>query len=238
MPGGLAGGAGRPGAARWTNVPLLDSGMALERELKFSVLDPRVPALVELEAALSASGFRATSAPEQDVHDHYFDDDAGSLHAAGVALRRRRQGDEAWAGIKAGGEQDGALHVREELEVAMASAALDAPWPDAILERLAGIVEPEALVPKVELETHRVCFLIHSGEDAVAMLSFDAVTARAPGAERDALFDEVEIEALVERTSRADLEGIAEAVDGLVRLTPNPVNKLERAEALLLLATW
>ena len=123
------------------------------------------------------------------------------------------------------------------MELPVTGAGPDAAWPDAILARLEGLVEPAALGPGVELDTTRVLFRLLRDGNEVAQLAFDAVSARAPGAERSAYFDEVEIEA-GEGTTRADLELIAEAVDGVVKLTPNPVNKLERAAALLLLATW
>ncbi|HKI55535.1 MAG TPA: CYTH domain-containing protein [Trueperaceae bacterium] len=215
---------------------LLDSGVPQERELKFSVLDPRVPAMDELAAALAP--LQVAAAPEQAILDRYYEDDAGSLHGAGLALRRRRVGERAWATLKGRGVRQGAFHQREELELPLTSAAEAAPWPEAVTERLAGIADPAALTPRVELETARVPFVIRKQGADVAVLSFDAVTARAPGGERSALFDEVEIEALSEATSQADLEGIGEAVDGLVHLTPNPISKLERAEALLLLASW
>ncbi len=211
--------------------------MPLERELKFSVLDAYVPSLTELRAALGPTPFDAEAASVQDLQDRYYDDDAGSLRDAGLGLRRRRLGDRVWVGLKAVGQTDAALHRREELEVPMPATAGEDAWPDAILERLPVGVDPAGLRPRVELETTRVPFRILHGDRQVAQLGFDAVTARSPGSDRSASFDEVEIEAL-DGVDRDDLDRIAEAVDGLVALTPNPVNKLERAAALLLLATW
>jgi hypothetical protein len=54
------------------------------------------------------------------------------------------------------------------------------------------------------------------------------VRARTPGAERSAHFDEAEVEALGDARA-AVLEGAAELVDEVVRLTPSPVTKLQRA---------
>ncbi len=210
--------------------------MPLERELKFSVLDAYVPSLSEVRAALAATPFEVEASPVQELHDRYFDDEGGSLKSAGLALRRRRLGAKSWAGLKAAGTSDAGLFERDELEVPLADAD-GAPWPDVIVQRLTGLVDVDALEPRVELHTTRVPFRVLRDGAAIAELGFDAVAARTPGAERSAFFDEVEIEAR-EGTARADLEQIAEAVDGLVKLTPNPVNKLERAAALLLLATW
>lgn len=211
--------------------------MPLERELKFSVLDASVPSLDEVRAALAPTPFEVEPAPVQELHDRYFDDDAGRLRSAGLALRRRRVGGNSWAGLKAAGSFDDGLHERDELEIPVTDTGDDAGWPEALLQRLAGLVEIGALEPRLELETTRVPFRVLRDGEAIAELGFDAVAAREPGAERSAFFDEVEIEARGGAT-RADLEQIAEAVDGLVKLTPNPVNKLERAAALLLLATW
>ena len=211
--------------------------MPLERELKFSVLDAYVPSLSELRAALEPTPFDADAAPVQELEDRYYDDDTGSLRDAGLALRRRRLGERLWAGLKAAGELDAALHQREELELPLTGSADEPAWPDAILERLRGVVDPAELRPRVDLATTRVLFRIRRGDEEIAQLGFDAVSARTPGSERSAFFDEVEIEAR-EGADRADLERIAEAVDGLVQLTPNPVNKLERAAALLQMATW
>ena len=216
--------------------------MPLERELKFSVLDPYVPSLTELRAALAPTGFDAEAAPVQELEDRYYDDDAGSLRDAGLALRTRRLADRVWAGLKADGATEAALHEREELEVPIvgddvAGDGVANAWPEAVVERIRQVVDAAALRPRIELETTRVPFRILHGDRAIAELGFDAVTARSPGSERSASFDEVEIEAR-DGVDRATLERIAEAVDGLVKLTPNPVNKLERAAALLLLATW
>ena len=211
--------------------------MPLERELKFSVLDAYVPSLSEVRAALAAIPFEAEKAPVQELRDRYYDDDAASLRRAGLALRRRRLDGKTWAGLKAAGSVDEGLHERDEWEFPMADSDADADWPETLVQRLSGHVEIGELEPRIELETTRTLFRVLRDGEVVAELGFDAVAARAPGAERSAFFDEVEIEARG-ATTRADLEQIAEAVDGLVKLTPNPVNKLERAAALLLLATW
>ncbi|MEJ2288912.1 MAG: CYTH domain-containing protein, partial [Deinococcales bacterium] len=104
--------------------------MPVERELKFSVLDAYVPSLSELRAALAPTPFEAEAAPVQELHDRYYDDDAGSLRSAGLALRRRRLGGKAWAGLKAAGSTDDGLHERDEWEVPMSGSGADAGWPE------------------------------------------------------------------------------------------------------------
>jgi len=210
--------------------------MALERELKFSLLDPYVPALPELLAALEGTPFEVAAAPLEEQHDRYFDDDAGGLRAAGWALRRRQLDGRGWATLKAAGSVQGALHEREELELPLAEGD-DPPWPGPIRDRIDPLVDVDGLRPRVELRTSRVRFAILRDGAEVATLSFDAVEARAPGGERSALFDEVEIEARGD-LPEVELRAIGQAIEDLVRLTPSAVSKLERAEALLLLATW
>lgn len=211
--------------------------MALERELKYSVLDGYVPALSELRAVLATTPYRVEAAPVQEITDRYYDDDAGSLRGAGLALRRRTVGGSSFATLKEAGASDAALHERDELELPVDTASGGGSWPDAILARLPDPLRTTGLRVRVELATTRVRFHLQRGDRPVVEIAFDAVMARLPGAERSAHFDEVEIEAL-DDVGRDELETVAQAVDGVVKLTPNPVDKLERAAALLLLATW
>jgi inorganic triphosphatase YgiF len=164
------------------------------------------------------------------VHvDRYYDDDAGALAAAGVALRRRETGGTTLAAVKTLGTVEGALHVRDEIE----AAVVGDDWPVPIARRLAEHVALWQLRPRVELTTERTTYqVVHEGRP-VALLAFDEVRARTPGAEREALFAEAEVEALGDPTSDAVLAGAAEVVERVVRLTPSAVTKLQRAEALL-----
>ena len=203
--------------------------MPAERELKFSLVDPPPPE-AELAAA-AAPGPYAFLLQGTAVHvDHYYDDDAGALAAAGVALRRRTEAGATLAALKTLGTVVGALHVRDELEVPMAGD----DWPVPVARRLAEHVALWQLRPRVELTTERTTYrVVHEGRP-VALLAFDEVRARTPGAEREALFAEAEFEALGD-VDAAVLEGAAEVVERVVRLTPSAVTKLQRAEALLVL---
>lgn len=203
----------------------------LERELKFSVMDDP-PSPGELEAISQDGPFRFVEAGVSLHADRYFDDPAGSLATAGLSLRqRRRSGEQTLATVKSLGQTHGALHLREELEVPMVGE----DWPMAIARRLTAHVALYQLRPLLDLETLRSDYhVLHQGRP-VALLSFDRVSARSPGSEREALFGEVEIEARVGTDEQLLLEA-AELVGTLVRLNPSGVSKLERAEALLSLA--
>lgn len=209
--------------------------MSLERELKFSLTDAP-PSSPELHDAFRGSPFRLEDGGTATLLDRYFDDDARSLRRSGLALRRRSNGSVETATLKSRGTVRGALHEREELE---AVARADA-WPDAVVARLRGHLPGGmgALAPRVELDVTRTTYRVHGPDGALAVLSFDDVSARTLGSERDALFREAELEA-THGTEVEVLERIVERLERVVTLAPSGVNKLERAEALLALgATW
>lgn len=202
--------------------------MAIERELKFSLMDPYAPEPEDLAEAFRGSDVRAVPLPEQDVRDRYFDDRARTLRRAGMALRERTVEGRRLATLKTRGRVDGALHEREELEL----PAEGGGWPADIAARLPAALRLDALEPLLEVRSLRRRFHLHEGGEPVAVLSFDAVEARAPGSEQSAHFDEVELEA--EAGIAADrLHAIAERLAAVVQLTATGTTKLERAEALL-----
>ena len=206
----------------------------VERELKFSLVDPPPPPPVVV--ALGRSGPYAFVEAGAGVHrDRYYDGDAGQLRRAGWALRQRRtlapdDGDEPTvvATLKGAGHVDGALHVREEIEAPMEGRV----WPLPVARRVAEHVALRDVRPQLTLEVDRASYRVTFEGRAVASLSFDQVTVRMPGSDRSAHFDEVEIEALGDQGADA-LQGIVELLDAMVRLTPSSVSKLERAAALL-----
>ncbi|MDA0700565.1 MAG: CYTH domain-containing protein [bacterium] len=161
-------------------------------------------------------------------HDRYFDDDAGHLRDAGLALRQRRTAGGELATLKGAGQVDGAWHRREELEAAMHGD----DWPVAIARRLAEHMALWRLRPQLELDVERTSYRVVFSGRPVATLVFDRVTARLPGADRTAHFDEAEIEAL-DDVDLPVLEGAAALLDALVRLTPSSATKLARAVAVL-----
>ncbi len=203
--------------------------MPAERELKFSLVDPAPPEAELL--AVAAPGPYAFVPQGTAVHvDRYYDDDAGALATAGVALRRREAADGTLAALKTLGTVVGALHVRDEVEAPMEGD----DWPTPVARRLAEHVALWQLRPRVEVATERTTYRVVFEGRPVALLAFDEVRARRPGGEREALFAEAELEALGE-VDEAVLVGAAEVVEQLVRLTPSAVTKLQRAEALLVL---
>jgi triphosphatase len=201
----------------------------LERELKFSLVDD-FPETNELAQCFKQAGFELVVKPTQKQFDTYYDDSEQHLRKADAALRRRKVDGRSLATFKGKGSKDGALHQREEIEESMLGGA----WPESILERLQSITHPEHLKETLELSTIRQRYLIRQKEKDLAILSFDKVSAHYPKSKPQVDFEEIEIEAI--DGSDEDLHAIAQTLMQLLPLSPNSVNKLERAEVLLQLS--
>lgn len=201
--------------------------MPTERELKFSLIDD-VPSNEELQAVFKQAGFELVSQGTQKHFDVYFDDAKESLKQAGMALRKRRAGGKVLATLKANAAVSNDLHEREEIEEVMFGSS----WPDDIFKRVETRTDPWSLVERLELATIRTRYLVKRKGTDLAILFFDAVTANYPGDFDTVSFEEVEVEA-VGTLGEAELRRVADTLDRLIKLTPNSINKLERAEALL-----
>jgi inorganic triphosphatase YgiF len=204
--------------------------MATELELKFSLVDD-VPSPDELQTVFKQAGYELVSRGTQKHFDVYFDDDNHSLRNAGIALRKRRNSGKVLATLKANANVSGGLHEREEVEEMM----LGSNWPEVIYKRLETVTDPWGLTERLELANIRTRYIIKYKGNDLAILSFDAVTANNPGVFDTVTFEEVEIEA-VGNASETELRAIADVLEKLIKLTPNSVNKTERAEALLSLS--
>jgi inorganic triphosphatase YgiF len=203
--------------------------VATELEYKFT-LEGDVPDIVApdgaaLEALLRPAGFGMEARPLRLQHDRYFDSRTGALELAGLALRLRSFGETRLVTLKRKGRGQDGLHRREELELPFTG-----DWPEGLREALRGL-DPGSLEPVADLFAERRRFVITREERALAELSFDAVRAVRPGGGASAFFREVELEALTaDAETPAHLAGV---LQGGLRLSPNAVNKLERARALL-----
>ncbi|MBA2668668.1 MAG: CYTH domain-containing protein [Trueperaceae bacterium] len=206
--------------------------MPIERELKFSLLDPP-PAGSELVAAFRGSAFALEERGTHSQIDHYYDDDGGSLRRAGLALRRRQRDGSIVAALKTQGRVEGAVHEREELE----APVVDGRWPTPIayaLEERLGAGVADTVTPRIELTTVRTEYAALEGGRRVASVVFDDVEARYPGSDRSAHFREAEIEASPGIRLQT-LEALADRLERIVTLTPSGATKLQRAELVLLL---
>ena len=201
--------------------------MPTERELKFSLLED-IPSFEELTEVFRTSGYTLSAQETLQQHDRYYDDAAGTLKGRGLALRRRSLNGETLATLKRQGEVTGALHERLEIELPMTGG----DWPGQVIRPVSTLTDPAKLRIQLELITERLNYSVAKNGTALALLSFDDVSANYPQSEQSVHFTEAEVEALGDTTTEA-LQDIADLVDRVVRLTPNPVNKVARAEALL-----
>lgn len=218
--------------------------MALERELKYSSPEGVVPALQELLAALAPLGAGATELGARQQTDVYFDDPAGTVQGAGMALRIRTTGGARVATLKSRGSVIDGVHERDEFEVALPPAAAGAPqeWPAGFATHLPH-TDMSQLQPRMLISTLRHRFTLLQDGAPVAELAFDEVACR-PAAEvalsysiDEVLFHEVELEALVtgsrQPVSAERLSEYGAALQGLLPLYPSDITKLERAATLL-----
>ncbi|MDQ3396237.1 MAG: CYTH domain-containing protein [Deinococcota bacterium] len=203
--------------------------MALEVEFKYALQDK--PGSPEVTAALERAGFSVQPKGSRTQKDVYFDDASQTLARAGLALRQRTVAEgevdeEQLATLKVAGTVDGGLHQREEIEVPMLAG-----WPEAVGERLRGIVEVSILEPSLTLYTERHRWLVAQNGEPLAELSFDEVRAERPGHAGGARFLELELEAI--GGAAEDLRRIAGALERGLSLTANTLTKPARARALL-----
>lgn len=207
--------------------------MSRERELKFSTTSEHVPATAELAPALERAGFELGQPALVQIRDRYFDDARASLARAGLALRRRMAEGRMVATLKDRGTVRDGMHDRSELELPLPQHG----WPDAIAERVSVVTDPQSLKPYTVIDTEQCRWAVTREGRSVAVLTFDAVTAKQQHGERTVHFNEVEIEA-VGAVQEEELRRIAGAVAEVVPLTPSDTTKLERARTLLLLGGW
>ncbi len=201
--------------------------MPVERELKFSLLED-FPSFEELAPVFAAAGYSLSPPETVEQHDRYYDDAERTLNGYGLALRKRKVDGRTLATLKRPGSVSGALHERDEIEVPFSGD----DWPSVVFRPLSTLVDPAALRSQIDLSTVRTNFQVARGGRNLATLSFDTVSAEYPGGAQSVHFSEAELEA-AEGTSAGELQAVADLVDTVVRLTPNAVDKLTRAEALL-----
>lgn len=211
--------------------------MSVETEAKYSLATDDRPTHEELSAAFHAVGYAVTQGFETVHVDRYFDDPRNSLGRAGLALRTRTSDGAVAATIKTLGSVDGAVHVRDEIELPVPpdASAWD-PWPGPIADRIRMVTDPRSLRGRYELTTVRhVIAVLHDGQP-VATVSFDDVTATTVGSDRSVRWNELEIEArsdLDEDRSREALATSAAAIERCLPLVPTSSTKLERARVTL-----
>ncbi len=203
--------------------------MMRERELKYNYAEDNIPLYEELFVIFEGSELEPAQAITLNIQDSYLDTPDAHLEHSGLALRYRLQNGEKLATLKTRGDTQGALHSREELELAAHDGL-----PAAILERLP--VGETDLNVQIVLNTERLSYPLLLKGKPIAMLAFDKVSACIPDSDTSVEFHELEIEAIGSTPDR-DLEAIAAHLAKHLTLSQGSVTKLERSRVLLSLGT-
>ena len=207
----------------------------MEIELKYAV--PNRETFDRLLTLTALGGYALRQAGEQRLADHYLDTRERAVLRGGYALRLREdQGGGPWLGTLNGlGGAAGALHEREELELAVPPGAAPDAWPAGPVRdlalRLAG-GEPLAELFTLRQLRHKRSVMAQSegaAPRAAAEFSLDQVTTTVAGHEQTAY--ELEIE-LRPDGAPADLDALGAALAAF-ELRPEPHSKFQRALALL-----
>jgi CHAD domain-containing protein len=209
----------------------------MEIEAKFAL--PDAETLRHLQAIDHLAGFALSTGQIKQIRDTYLDTADRLILAAGYACRRRERGEEVLITLKGLGGAEGAVHRREELQVALPS---DQPpterfdvahheWPASpVRDRVLQLIGEAPLAPLVDLQQTRVVRLVSQGERPVAELSLDEVHLAAD--EREQTYFELEAE-LAPQGSEDDLTTIVTCLQDEWGLEPETRSKFERALAFL-----
>ena len=200
--------------------------MPPEQTLKFSLLEDSFPSFADLKLAFEAAGYNLSKKDTRQQHDRYYDDVNRTLKRQGLILRRRTVNAQTLATLKRHDADDDTAE-RAELEMSLT----DGQWPSSISRRVSLVTDPANLRSVLDINTHRAQYRVEKDRLECALLSFDEVSAGYPLSEQSVHFNNAELEAV--SADDETLKDIADLLDSIVRLSPNSVDGLERAEALL-----
>ena len=202
----------------------------MEVEAKFRV--PNRAVYREMLRLRQVGRYAIVPGPRVRVADRYFDTADGRLLAGGYSCRLRTQDGAVVATLKGLGGSVGAVHRRDEREIALPALLLDpAQWPasparDLALELAAGA----ALEPLFDLQQTRGKADLMDGPRRVAEWSLDEV--RAVVGQRPAFYYELEVE-LGPEGADADLEVVTRELQAQFALEPERNSKFIRGLEML-----
>jgi inorganic triphosphatase YgiF len=207
---------------------------AVEAELKYTASDERP--LLELQGA-PALGPAHLGAPRMTLElDRYVDTVDLRLSAARWACRLRERDGRTIVSLK-GPPQHGAgevVHRRDEVEGPAGQGLDPLTWPASpARDRLLAFTGGGELVERFRLQQERTERSVTLGEMPVGVLSLDRVRVLHRGAEAGRMYVvelELDSAALAVGFDHRPLAHAFERVPGLI---PDPLNKLERALAVL-----
>ena len=203
--------------------------MSTEIELKYR-LDDNLARTLLRERRLA--GYELTPFVLTTVVDAYYDTPDSRVASAGYALRFRRKGSRAELQLKSLTPAAGAWHRRQELHIPTTDPQHPQNWPHTPAARfLREMLGDRPLRPLFTIyqQRHQARVLAKSGEP-FGELSLDLVRWEAGGRSKQAW--EMEIELLPEG-DETELWALAQALQNIQGLHPQPTSKYEQGIALL-----
>ncbi len=198
----------------------------MEIESKFRIAD--VHLFERLRSLTSIHEYALKEPATKIIADTYLDTAEGMLLQGGFACRLRHDlTHEKWIGtLKGLGQADGAVHSREELEVAIEPNALPPQWPpSAARAKAMELAGNQSLKELFTIEQTRHTRKVVRGEKMIGELSLDEVTFRV-GGQRSRSY-ELEIELAGDGTPD-ELSALNTALLPM-GVRPEPRSKFERA---------
>lgn len=201
----------------------------MEIEAKFKVPDPAT--YWRLQTTGQLGGYELSTQQVLDISDTYLDTSKRHIFSGGYSCRRRRSPAGIVMTLKSLDKADGAVHRRQEFELALASALPPARWPDCpARERVQQLSKQEPLVPLFELQQTRIVRMLQQDERLLAEFCLDKVSLISDGKEQ--FYHELEVELLPSVPDQA-LTAIVDCIQNEWHLQPEMMSKFERALALL-----
>lgn len=205
----------------------------MEVELKYTVKDERTLDAIWHDERLSAMMEESTKSIEE-FDGTYYDTADFRLLAEDIAYRIRKEGRMHVACIKWNGDNIGALHKRQELNVTLPESET-APTPDlsvfaesSIAPELDRITAGAPLVPIIRSQVVRRSFRIDTGA-GIYEVSLDKGRILAGGKEEPVLEMEIELYS----GNQEELTELGEALAGDYALIPEQQSKFARGLRLL-----
>lgn len=208
---------------------MLERGsILLEIESKYAASEDQIKGLLEVNAL---GEYSLKDAGEHHLTDHYMDTADGDILKGGYACRVRKKGEKWVVTLKGLGGADGAIHRREEYEMAVQPGTTPSQWPDDPARGLIkSLSRSKLLVELFVIRQHRTLREVYQSGRFVGVMSLDKVDMMITPGDTSRSY-EVEIE-LDENGTLDDLR----ALDKIMRnrgLRPEPRSKFDRAMAYI-----
>lgn len=213
--------------------------IAIAAEIEAKLLVPHETDLSAIAQLSRIGAYRLRQRETVQLHSTYLDTADFALARRGIALRMRRQGKHWEATAKWGGELDGEIHERPELNVTLPRRP---PLPFVLPEgplrlQLLALVAGRELRPVLAADIRRQrreAVPIDAADDAPALaeLDLDLINLHAPAGDGPArTYCEVEVECL--GGERRDVAELARLLQRGFRLTASPDSKFSYGMKLL-----